>query len=402
MKKFLIIILLVMLLFNGLANERELNKLSIVSCIGIDLTKDGNYDVCVNILNTQKSGESSKQVGEKELSTFSMYNIEEKSIQEALRNIIKESPKRLYLAHVKLVMISEEVAKKRMIDTLDYFIRDYEGGNNFIMVITKDTTPKEIMEKMGEKTNDFATQIRDTILNSYKYRGNATDDLLNDNLRNFLGEGEEVVVNSIELVEDKMGNNENLQNDQTKEQNDTSKSKSYRIKVSDMAFFRGYEMQGYLESTDNITYNILRNQLNTTLIQLDEQKNRVVVEVVSSKSKMKPSIKNNIPYVKINVDMVCNITEVGQDVSIETEEDLCKIEEKFKNKAKEYINNYILNCKNKYKSDIVQFGSLFYKYQNKYYMSIKDVFYEEIYDNISYDIDINISIPNLGGVKKKW
>lgn len=398
MKKFLIVIVIVMLLFNGLANERELNKLAIVSCIGIDIADDGQYEVCVNILNTKKTGESSQQVSEKELSTLSMYKIKEKSIQEALRNIIKESPKRLYLAHVKLVMVSEKLAKERMMDILDYFIRDYEGGNNFVMVVTKDSTPNEVMEKMAAKTNDFATEIRESILNSYKYRGNSTDDLLNDNLRKFLGEGQEVVINSIELVEDEINNGSEDEN--SKEEN--KKDKSYKIKISDMAYFNGYEMKGYLQEDDNITYNILQNKLKTTLIQLGEKQDRIVIEVINSDSKMMPSIKKQVPNVEIDLKMVCNITEIGQNIRIENENDVEEIENRIKQKMLKHINDYIDNCKKIYNSDIIQFGSLFYKHENKYYMSVKDVFYKKIYDNITYDIDINVDIPNLGGVKKLW
>lgn len=399
MKKFLIIILIVMFLFNGLANERELNKLSIVSCIGIDIAEDGQYEVCVNILNTKKTGDASQQVSEKELSTLFMYKIKEKSIQEALRNIIKESPKRLYLAHVKLVMVSEKLAKERMMDTLDYFIRDYEGGNNFVMVVTKDSTPNEVMEKMAAKTNDFATEIRKSILNLYKYRGNSTDDLLNDNLRKFLGEGQEVVINSIELVEDEINNSKE---DEKEKEEESKKDKSYKIKISDMAYFKGYEIKGYLEENDNITYNILQNELKTTLIQLGEKQDRIVIEVIDANSKMTPSIKEQIPNVKIDLKMVCNITEIGQNIKIEDENDLGDIENRIKQKMINHINNYINNCRKKYNSDIIQIGNLFYRYENKYYMSVKDVFYTKIYNDITYDIDINVTIPNLGGVKKQW
>lgn len=54
MKKFIVIILICMIGFNGLVNERELNKLAIVSCVGIDICDDGKYQVTVNVLDTKK------------------------------------------------------------------------------------------------------------------------------------------------------------------------------------------------------------------------------------------------------------------------------------------------------------------------------------------------------------
>ena len=109
MRYKLIVIIIAMILLNGLNNSRELNDLAIVSAIGID-KEDGNFKVSAIVLNPEKqdSGSSSSSASNKMI----VYEKTASSVQEAIRSMILESPKRLYLAHMELLLISEEVAKK--------------------------------------------------------------------------------------------------------------------------------------------------------------------------------------------------------------------------------------------------------------------------------------------------
>ena len=124
MRYKLIVIIIAMILLNGLNNSRELNDLAIVSAIGID-KEDGNFKVSAIVLNPEKqdSGSSSSSASNKMI----VYEKTASSVQEAIRSMILESPKRLYLAHMELLLISEEVAKKDLANALDFFIRDNES-----------------------------------------------------------------------------------------------------------------------------------------------------------------------------------------------------------------------------------------------------------------------------------
>jgi len=100
-------------------------------------SKNGEYIITTQVLNTQKSGDSSG--GGSGSSSVVVYETKRKSIHEALRDTIEKVPNKLYIAHLELVLISEEAAKKNdILATLDFFLRDNEGGNNFMIVIAKD------------------------------------------------------------------------------------------------------------------------------------------------------------------------------------------------------------------------------------------------------------------------
>ena len=395
MKKFIIVILIAMLLFDTFLNRREIDQIAIATCIGIDITEDGKYDVCVNVLNTKKdSSTSSETTSEKELSKIQIYEIEADSIQYALRNIVTVSHKKLYLGHVKLVILSEQIAKENIMDTLDYFIRDYEGGNTFLLAISKDVSPKKLMRELSKNSDDFTQDIVDSINSSHRYKGNTVDDILNDNLRTLLEEGNELVLNTISIEEVK-----------TEEENDNKSNKEnskdetlYNLKICDLAYFKGNKLAGYLESEiDDICYNFIKNDINTGLFSFGEDKNRVIFEVIGYDIDMVPEIKEEY-IVNIKVKLKCNITEIGEDIFINTDEDLKNIITKAENEAKKCIYTYIDNCKNKYQADIMGLGKLFFRYKFKDYEHNR--FYNEIFSNIKVNLDLKVEIPNAGGVKK--
>ncbi len=394
MKKFIIIILIGMICFNGLVNERELNKLAIVSCIGIDLCDDGEYQLTVNVLDTKKSGgdTNGEEKSEKNKNSVkNVYTTKSSSIQGALREIVNLSSKKMYLAHIEVVMLSEKILReKNIIDILDYFVRDYEGGNDFILTCIKGNEVKEIIENLSLENNQFATDINENIKSAYQYIGNTSENMLNNDLRNILQNGKEFVISSLEVE------NANLQG------NEEEKNKSFNIKVSDMGYFRNGKLIGFLEGKDNLCYNILNEGITFTILQIGEGKDRVVIEIVNSKVSMIPEVVENKYIVNIEQTVTASITEMGENVKIKTKEEKRNYEEKFENLLKEYISQYIKNCKTKYNSDIVGFKNLFYKYKYNEYKNVENIFYSNIYKNIDINVKVNVNIPNFGGVEKNW
>lgn len=394
MKKFIIIILIGMICFNGLVNERELNKLAIVSCIGIDLCDDGEYQLTVNVLDTKKSGgdTNGEEKSEKNKNSVkNVYTTKSSSIQGALREIVNLSSKKMYLAHIEVVMLSEKILReKNIIDILDYFVRDYEGGNDFILTCIKGNEVKEIIENLSLENNQFATDINENIKSAYQYIGNTSENMLNNDLRNILQNGKEFVISSLEVE------NANLQG------NEEEKNKSFNIKVSDMGYFRNGKLIGFLEGKDNLCYNILNEGITFTILQIGEGKDRVVIEIVNSKISMIPEVVENKYIVNIEQTVTASITEMGENVRIKTKEEKRNYEEKFENLLKEYISQYIKNCKTKYNSDIVGFKNLFYKYKYNEYKNVENIFYSNIYKNIDINVKVNVNIPNFGGVEKNW
>lgn len=430
MKAKIFFLLIVMFVLNGFSNARELNELAIASAIGIDYdTKTNEYIITAQILNNKKENSSGSGSGSSNSSSeIVVINSKSPSVQSALRNIIEESPKKLYLAHMKLLLISEKMAKSQdILDTLNFFIRDNEGSNDFMMVITRNTTPQKVLEILTPLESNPAENIVDSIITSNRYKGIASENTLGDNVAMFLENGKSSVAVSIEIDEDEIigskdelndnkikdenyskNSNENSENNDLqisssddsskKDQNDNKNAQTKKIKVSNLAYFKDHFLTGYIEDEENYIYNLITKNAKGGIIQIGEKENLLVIEQTSVSTKLKPRRENDKFIIDLSINLSCNVTETGKNVDFKTKEKY-KINQNY---AKEYltekIEKFISNTKEKYDCDLIGAGNIFYKFDNKDYELLMSKYGDQYYKYIDYNVSLNVDFPTEGGV----
>ena len=159
MKKVLILLLLFLL--TGCWNYQELNSIAISTAIGVDKNDDGKYEVSTMIANSRKEQSSSKESESQSIIFTGVGN----TISEAFKNIDLYNPRRNYIGHVSVVVISDEVAKDGLNDILDFSARNPESTKRFQMVIAKNCKAKDIL-KILTPLETFSAQ---NISNNLKY-----------------------------------------------------------------------------------------------------------------------------------------------------------------------------------------------------------------------------------------
>lgn len=417
MKTKVILLLLVVFMFNGMRDARELNELSILSAVGVDIDENGEYIITSQVLNTQKSGDSSGGSGG---SSVVVYETKRKSIHEALRDTIEKVPNKLYIAHLELLLISEEAAKNNdIMDTIDFFLRDNEGGNNFMIVIAKDDKPQEILSKLSAISSDPAKSITESIESTYEYEAASTDYLLYDTLDMILNNRRTIVMASISLDKHEDDSQSDTKED-TKENESTSQSStsgssvksssesssgddsekeaaSNMFKVTELAYFKDDRLEGYLEKSDAKIYNFLQNRLKSSVMSIDEEEDLIVVEIKEANSKLTPRFEDDHFVIDIDLKIEGAITETGKNVrdniSERFEEYVQKLEDIMKGKIEDAIDNY----KNKYEEDIVGFEDLIYKKLNSKYKEIEDDFKDKYFKSIVVNVNVELKLPQQGG-----
>ena len=132
MKKILLVISLCFIL-TGCGNYAELDKLAIVTGVAID--KDGDdYEISYLVANSPKGQTSSKE-GEAKTTVYSGTG---ETIPDAAMIIEQKSPKKIYLGHVNVVIISEEIAKDGFFKVADWLFRNPETRKQFYLLLAKD------------------------------------------------------------------------------------------------------------------------------------------------------------------------------------------------------------------------------------------------------------------------
>lgn len=355
MRKYIIALIIIVITFSGLKNLRELNDLAIVKAMGIDITDEGKYKVTAIVSDTSDKESTDKGI---------IYDAEGDNVQQAIRFIVGKSPKKLYIAHMETLILSEKIAKENFMETLDFFIRDNEGSNNFYLFISNQSEAEEVIKTINEQE----INMKEMLVSSTRYRGNSNTKTLNDNIKDILRPGRDILVNSCKVVDGK-------------------------IKIDDMAFFKDWNMLGFLSDDNSIVCNILNNNVENTIITEGENESLVVSEIISCKTNMK---LENDDTIKIKVDIKANISETGKNVSIQTAQDTKSVEEILENKVERYIINLIEELKNTYNTDLIGIGNLLYRKKSPLFND------PEYLKKVNISVEAKVQIQNQGGIIKKW
>jgi len=389
MKKFKLLILPIIFFLTGCYNYREINDLAITSAIGIDKIND-EFIMTFQVINTQKaSGTDNATLNP----NIIIYEGRGKTIQEASRKIILESPKRAYANHISLLIISEEIAKEGINDILDLLLRDPESRKQFLVLISKNAKSKDILEILTPLETINSQNIVDSITSDSTYLG-ITQNITFENLLDmYLNENKEIILPSIEIK----GNNNEGEN----KENIESSTPKTRLILSTFAIFKKDKLIGYTTEEESISINIINNKIKNTLIttQCENDKDKyMTIELINSKTTTAAS-KDKL---EINISVKANgtISEINCNIDLEKSSNVKKIETIFEKHLQNQIKNSISNFQNKYQTDIFNFKDLFYKTNPKFYYKIKDNYNNTHFKDIKINTKIDIELKEKGNVTK--
>lgn len=384
MKKILITLSFIFICC-GCYNYKELNDLAITSAIGIDKTDDG-YKVTAQVVNTQKEGTDNNSSSDPKII---IYEHTSKTVQEAVRYMVLESPKRLYPNHMQVIIISEDVAKDGILGSLDLFFRDSELQKNFYVLISKDVSANQILKTLTPADSIVSSNIKKSLESDSSYLG-ITELVTYDELINtYLNPNKEISLPSVTL-KGKMKGSDKIDNI---EQSDSST----KVVLSQMAIFKDDKMIGYLDDKQSIALSFIKGKINNTIIKYKCNGGYVVVETTNSKSSINVDNKGNF-RIKISGDAAIN--EVSCDINLENDNSISKINKQVNKEIKKNVNNTIKYVKNNYNSDIFNFLDILYKNQYSLYKKISNDWYKNKFKDSKIDIDVDIKVIEKGNTLK--
>lgn len=387
MKKLLLLIPLLLLL-SGCYNYRELNDLAIVSAISINKIDD-KYDVTAQVVNPKKEQDTSSS----NEPDFITYKSKGKSIQEAFRLIVKESPKKMYGTQMQILIIDENIAKENLKDILDFLARDPEIRKEFYILIGKN---KDILEILTPLDNISSQNIMDSLKANNKYIGYSNLITFNDLISNFQNDNIEITLPSIEIIGNK--------NKGEEEENLESTKSEASVVLSNIGVFKDNKLLGYLTEKESLAYNFVMDNITNAIITTNYPNDKYIVnEIIESSTKTEAKPKDN--KINIKIKGKAAISEVNYDIDLTKEKNIKKLEKDLNKKIEKFIKKSIKDINNKYNSDIYGFEDLYYKSDAKYFKKIKDKWDSEIFKNIKIDVSSNIEIVEqgnlLGGLKNE-
>lgn len=373
MKKLLIIPLI--LLLSGCYNYRELNELAITTGIAID--KEENYKVTIMIANSKKEGSDGSISPQ-----ATVYEGNGDTIYEAFKDTSLALSKQIYLTHIDVLVISEEIAKNNLNDVIDFLFRYPQTRNNFQLVLAKDRKAGDIL-KITTPLETFPSQnLAKNLEITDKLQGFTYTVDFTEFVKTLTTEGVNPVLPSVTIIGDVESGNKN-------ENIEENKPQTY-LKLDMLGIFKDNKFVTFADGDESKGINIINNKVYILGVIIDYNDKKVVTEITEMKTDFE--VKNN--KVIINIKTNGSIQEIDSNVNLDDNKVIEEIKNKDIEKIREYVNKAI-DLAQKNKTDIFGFGNYVYKNDYKNYNENWD---ELIFPNLEVEINVDLKLQAKGSI----
>ena len=384
MKKLILIIttLIISVTLTGCGGYEELNNLSIVTAVAFDKTDDG-YELSFLIANSPKAQTSSKE-GE---AKTTVYTGKGKTIAEASKDIEQIVPKQVYLGHINVVVISEDIAKDGFLKIADWLLRNPQTRKKFYLLQAKNEKAKNIL-KIVSPLESFPSQSIATLIESNsETKSIATSITYSNFISQILEKGYDPVLPSITINGSvKEGSNEkNLE---------TTEPESYLV-LGPLAIYKGDKLKGFSTKEESWAINVLKGDSKEINYNVKYQNENISIETSSLKSTIKIIDEKNI---EITISGVGDIYNINNKIDIQDYKEINKIEKAWSSSLKKDLTKVIKKVQNKWQADIFGFGNLIYKNNPNTWEKLEKNWNSKYFPHLNIKVKTDLKIDATGSL----
>lgn len=387
-RRFALLVILAVLLLctTGCWDRRELNELAITLAIGLDSTEDGQYLVTAQVVNpgtvAAKDGSSHSPVV--------IFQAKGETVLEAFRQMTKESPRRIYPSHLRLLVIGESLAKEGILKPLDLLSRDWELRSDFYVVVAKDMDATDILKVPTALEKIPANNLFDSLTVSANAWSVTSSVTLDEFASDIISDGKQPVLTGIQAFGKK--DEESSLSIQNLEMIDSPA----RIRSLTLAAFKEDKLVGWLSESESRTYNKINNNVKSTIVNVPcPDGGTAAIQVISAKADVKGKVINGKPKVDVHLRAVGNVGEVDCNLDLTKLESLEQLKKAYEKKSIQKMEEAIQNVQDNIKVDIFGFGEVIHRDAPKAWKQLKKDWDKEFQD-LSVDVKYDIHIRRIG------
>lgn len=324
------------------------------------------------------------------VSEIAFYEADGATIYDALGQIVLSSPKELYLGHMEVVVLGEELLKKKdPLEYLDFFMRDSSAEKDAVVIVAKEDEAKNILKVITPLETIPSQNLKASLFNSANLSGTTNIITLDELVSNLMEEGKESVLPAVVLTGSaKEGESQD---------NIKDSDPDVRIKFDNLAVLKNGKLIGYLNENESFGFNIVTADAKNTYVKIKcDNENFATLEITSLKTNEEISFKNKKPNVTIKTSAKTNITEYNCKMNFINDDKLIgEIEKKAEKRIERLINSFLEKSYNEYQTDTLHYGSVFYKEKEK---QMKKYGYtnKTIKKDITFSVNADVKVDGIG------
>lgn len=384
--KLFAFIIIISNIFTGCNTIREVNDMSIATAIGINKNNE-EYLVTAQILNVNEIAAEKRTRN----TPITIYHTKGKTIIEALRKLTETVPKKIYVGHVRVVILGKELSEEGIKNSIDVFFRDHEFRSDMIFLVAKNSSPDEILKILTPGEIVQANKIYDSVQESAKTWANTKVTQLHEIVNSLTSDGNNLVVGAVNM----RGSSEIGMEAENLEKVDPNAL----LQLNSLAAFKKDKLVGWLNKEESLGYNYIKGNVVSTIVNVfSETGEKTSIEILRTKSKIKGSIKNGKPKIDIILKVEANVEEVQENIDLTKVDNIHELEKRLEDKIKNDMETSIKVAKENFRSDIFGFGEAIHRSNNKQWKTLKANWDKEF---VKLPVDIKVDAKLRYGTGKE-
>lgn len=355
-------------LLTGCWDRTEVSNLAIVIGIGVDRIP-GNEPILLTVQIVNPSGmKKGKQGGGSEEQPFIVKTSQGKSVFDAVRNLSKELPRKMFFEHNKTVVLGKELAGSGISDVFDYMERNKEfNSTNYILVAEK--TAKEVLGVKMEIEKLPSQSIERLMMNnSFTYPVNRNEFLLQ---LKYIGVS---FAPLIQLADQK-------------------------IHIEKTAVFKNYRLIRFLTVNESkaLLWLINKKKEDTVIIpfKANGREEEVTIDIFSGSAGITPRITEKGITMEILCKGQATLREAGNTgIEVKEQELFRQLEQKTEKLLKKRVEQTI-NSAQRFNADFIGFANQIHNANPVAWKSMEND-WDQYFPRIKYNVNFQIKIVNTG------
>ncbi|MBP2654736.1 MAG: germination protein Ger(x)C [Firmicutes bacterium] len=371
-----IICILLSTMLTGCWNRKELNAIGIVQGIGIDKTPEGQIRITFQVLKPSSKGGGKEGGSDKAVWVTTSVGA---TIQDTVRNATKQSGRKFYVGHCKVIVIGEEVSREGIEQFVEIFQRDHEFRPDVLLFIARGKA-QDVIEADNLQEKVPASGIANLATATFA-TSNVPKVTLHDFAKTLASKTSAPFIPGIEVVEGKKD------------------GKPIKVvQIDNTAVFKQDKLIGWLNKKEARGMLWLLGKVKSGTVVVNspqDETQRVSLEIIRAASDVDVEVINNQIIMKVIIKEEGNLAEQASAVNLFTPDIIHELEARKRAGIEDEVNAALLKAQQELDADVFKFGEEVHRRNPKLWKDLKKKWDQE-FPKVLVKLMIEVRLNRIG------
>ncbi|MHA7966405.1 Ger(x)C family spore germination protein [Paenibacillus sp. CAU 1782] len=380
-----------MLLTSGCWNRKELNELAIQLATSID--KEGKqYRVASQVVIPSEVSAKTTSSG---MSPVTLFQATAPTMIEAFRKMTESSSRKIYSAHLRVLIIDENLAKEGIAEVLDLFSRNPETRTDFYLMVARHSSAVSILETLTSMERIPAENLFYSLDTSAKNWSPTTTVTIEELIEQLVSEGRNPVLTGVQLI----GNKE-----QGKKISNVQQVKpDATVRFTGLAVFSGDKLAGWLDETKSRGYNYILDNVKSSAGHLNCPSGGLIgLETLRNQTVVKADVVDGEPLISIKITNINTVADTECKINLSDPATITDLEHQAGERLQKIIEHTIAYAQDNFDFDVFGFGQKVYQSHPNQWKKMKSEWATKYWPNLKIEYDVKCQIHKIGTTRDSF